>query len=89
MKTSMYDHRQNVFEIQSALRALWNIHAIATLINPDGSFGSETARAVEEAQRYFGLPPTGIVDLETWQLLFSTCMASDQSFISCGLFPNP
>ncbi len=89
MKTSMYDHRQNVFEIQSALRALWNIDAIATLINPNGSFGSETTRAVEEAQRYFGIPQTGIVDLETWQLLFSTCIDSDQSFISCGLFPNP
>lgn len=70
MKTSMYNHRQNVFEIQAALRALWNTEHTDTHVNPDGNYGAETVRAVENAQRFFGLPITGVVDLETWTLLF-------------------
>ena len=40
-------------------------------INPDGNYGDETVRAVENAQRFFGIPITGVVDLETWTLLFA------------------
>lgn len=70
MKTSMYDHRQNVFELQTALRSLWNTADTDTLINPDGNFGIQTKIAVENAQRYFGIPVTGVADFETWDLLF-------------------
>ena len=31
----------------------------------------KTVRAVENAQRFFGIPITGVVDLETWTLLFA------------------
>ena len=61
MKTSMYNHRQNVFEVQTALRALWSAENTDTRINPDGNY----------AQRFFGIPITGVVDLETWTLLFA------------------
>ena len=71
MKTSMYNHRQNVFEVQTALRALWSAENTDTRINPDGNYGDETVRAVENAQRFFGIPITGVVDLETWTLLFA------------------
>ena len=39
MKTSMYNHRQNVFEVQTALRALWSAENTDTRINPDGNYG--------------------------------------------------
>ena len=71
MKTSMYNHRQNVFEVQTALRASWSAENTDTCINPDGNYGDETVRAVENAQRFFGIPITGVVDLETWTLLFA------------------
>ncbi len=70
MTTSMYDHNQNVYELQTALRHLRSTDKIITLVNPDGFFGPETTAAVIDAQRFFGLPQTGNVDLETWELLF-------------------
>lgn len=70
MKTSIYDHPRNVFELQTSLRDLRRTNSSMPLINPDGVFGSETTGAVISAQTFFGLPRTGIVDYETWRLLF-------------------
>ena len=39
MKTSMYNHRQNVFEVQTALRALWSAEDADTRINHEGKYG--------------------------------------------------
>ena len=36
----------------------------------DGVFGSGTRSAVEAAQRYFGLPVTGIVNAKTWDEIY-------------------
>lgn len=68
--TSIYDNEQNVFELQTALRALRQTNRGMPLINPDGYFGEETAAAVISAQKFFGLPQTGEADFETWTLLF-------------------
>ena len=37
----------------------------------DGVFGTATESAVRSFQREYGLPVTGIVDLETWEALYS------------------
>lgn len=70
MTTSIYDHEQNVFELQTALRQLSRITGLVPLINPDGFFGEETVAAVIAAQEFFGIPQTGEADVETWTLLF-------------------
>lgn len=70
MTTSIYDNEQNVKEIQMALRNLNSTVSTIPLISPDGFFGPETRIAVELAQEFFGVPKTGIVDFETWTLLF-------------------
>ncbi len=70
MTTSIYDNEQNVFELQMALRSLRQTLKTMPLINPDGFFGAETTEAVISAQEFFGLPQTGIVDYETWRLIF-------------------
>lgn len=70
MKTSMYDNRQNVTELQRALRQMHAVGTTVPLINPDGFFGPETAAAVIAAQRFFAIPETGIVNFETWTLIF-------------------
>lgn len=36
----------------------------------DGKFGGRTERAVRDYQRQRGLPATGVVDKQTWQMLF-------------------
>ncbi len=70
MTTSIYDNEQNVFELQTALRFLRETLKTMPLINPDGFFGAETTMAVIAAQEFFGLPRTGIVDYETWRIIF-------------------
>ncbi len=70
MTTSIYDNEQNVFELQTALRFLRQTLKTMPLINPDGVFGPETTSAVIAAQDFYGLPRTGIVDFETWRLIF-------------------
>ena len=72
MKTSIYDREQNIYELQTALRAMWQDDKILTIINPDGVFGSETTIAVKEAQLFFGLPQTGDADYDTWELIFES-----------------
>lgn len=36
----------------------------------DGIFGSRTRAAVLAAQRWFGLPETGVVDAQTWDEIY-------------------
>ncbi len=39
-------------------------------VTVDGIFGNETLDAVLAAQRYFGLPQTGVVDAKTWEAIY-------------------
>jgi peptidoglycan hydrolase-like protein with peptidoglycan-binding domain len=39
-------------------------------ISVDGIYGAETERAVLAAQRWFGLPQTGVVDATTWDEIY-------------------
>ncbi len=68
MKYNMYDHRQNVLELQSLLRANHLLEG-GVLINPDGIFDSSTTAAVMQFQTQNGIEVTGAVDFETWQRL--------------------
>ena len=70
MTTNIYNHEQNIRELQIALRSLHRSINAVPLINPDGFFGPETTAAVLAAQEFFGIPRTGEADLETWTLLF-------------------
>lgn len=70
VKTSMYDHKRNVSELQSALRFMHLRGDNVPLINPDGIFGEATTAAVIAAQRFFALPETGTADYDTWTLIF-------------------
>lgn len=63
--TSIYDSRNNIFELQSMLRRISLNHNIP-LINPDSIFGPETSEAVRDVQNISGIPVTGKVDYLTW-----------------------
>jgi hypothetical protein len=39
-------------------------------LNVDGIFGTATKESVLAAQRYFGLPETGIVNAATWEEIY-------------------
>lgn len=68
MKYNLYDHRQNVLELQNLLRINHLLEG-GVLINPDGIFDHTTREAVLQFQTRNGIEATGIADYETWNLL--------------------
>ncbi len=60
----------DVREIQEYLRLLAGTYPRIPLLAVDGVYGPETEEAVEAFQTLFGLPVTGEVDGETWELLY-------------------
>lgn len=71
MKYNLYDHRQNVLELQNMLRANHLLEG-GVLINPDGIFDPNTTAAVRLFQQQNGIRVTGIADYDTWTLLVET-----------------
>lgn len=71
MMTSIYDSRQNIFELQSMLREISLLNNAVQLINPDSLFGPETTQAVKQIQQIAAIPVTGSVDLLTWNTIVS------------------
>lgn len=59
----------NIRELQQMLRRLAQEGAEITLLTPDGIYGPETRRAIEEFQSLYGLPVTGEADSATWNRL--------------------
>jgi hypothetical protein len=61
------DSGDGVRAIQVQLRALWSGTGIAgEPINEDGRFGPRTESLVRQVQNAVQLPPTGVVDKDTW-----------------------
>lgn len=91
VKTSMYDQKRNVSELQSALRFMHLRGDAVPLVNPDGIFGEETAAALIAAQRFFALPETGVADYDTWTLIFEDYLRflAETQRITGGADPRP
>ena len=59
-------------EIQEALRSISRKDATIPLVTVDGVYGFQTQNAVSVFQQQYGLPVSGEVDSETWDLLIQT-----------------
>jgi peptidoglycan hydrolase-like protein with peptidoglycan-binding domain len=81
--------RDAVRNLQRYLRRLSLAYGSIPSVPIDGIFESETARALSEFQRIFGLPITGTADLVTWDTLYAEyekLIKTDQ-ILSPDLFP--
>ena len=58
-----------VFEAQSYLRNIGRLDSDISKVVPDGIFAAETTEAVKSFQKKYGLEETGIINLETWELI--------------------
>ncbi len=59
------------------------------LISIDGIYGSATENAVMAAQRWFGLPMTGVVDAQTWDEIYDQFSGIENTTLRSGeTFPN-
>ena len=64
------DRGIRVEHLQYMLRVIGAYISAVPQIEVDGIFGPATRNAVLAAQRYFGLPQTGSVDLTTWDEIY-------------------
>jgi peptidoglycan hydrolase-like protein with peptidoglycan-binding domain len=68
------DIRPLVEILQYYLNVLSVYHDSIPEVNSTGIFDPQTRNAVVEFQKFFNLPPTGIVDYETWNLIFRSIL---------------
>ncbi len=61
---------QKVVILQYFLNVLSDFYAVIPPVPIDGDFEDETFDSVVAAQRYFGLPETGVVGDETWNIIY-------------------
>ena len=64
------DRGQSVRQLQYMLSVISEFIPQFPMVEIDGIFGPSTKNAVLAAQRYFGIPQTGAVDEDTWDLLY-------------------
>ena len=60
---------QPIRSLQQMLRVIAENDERQPSVVPDGIYGNDTVRAVSAFQRNAGLPVTGIVDQETWEVV--------------------
>lgn len=60
---------QPIRSLQTMLRVLAEHDSRHETLIPDGIYGPATVSAVSRFQRLHGLPPTGITDQRTWELI--------------------
>lgn len=60
---------QPIRSAQNFLRKISHVYSGVPPVIPDGQFGEQTEASVRGFQNTFGLPETGEIDLETWQML--------------------
>ena len=64
--------------LQYFLSIISQVNPAFSRLQIDGTFGPATKASVISAQRYFGLPATGRVDLPTWLAIYDEYLASAQ-----------
>lgn len=61
---------QSVRSLQTMLRVISEANGEIPTVVPDGFFGQATANSVSTFQRLHGIPVTGVVDEQTWAVLY-------------------
>lgn len=69
MKVPEFFVGKPVSGLQTMLRVIAEYDESMPSVIPDGIYGKDTMRAVTEFQRRYGLPPTGVTDLDTWNAI--------------------
>ncbi len=83
------DSGEKVRHLQYMLSVLSSFIPNIPPLEIDGIFGQNTANAVIAAQRYFGLPQTGVVNETTWDEIYDQFSGIENtSFRSRETFPN-
>ncbi len=86
---------EKVSQLQYLLDVLSLFYPEIPEVQQDGFFGEETRNAVIQLQKVFGLPETGVVGKETWDVMYDAykgvvdSTASESDNFSPQLYPYP
>lgn len=84
------EKKSHIAEIQKYLRTISQTNQNIPTVIPTGVYDDKTAEAVRVFQREYGLPVTGTVDRETWDLLFEVYLAVQEYLTeSAAIMPFP
>lgn len=84
------EKKSHISEIQKYLRTISQANGNIPTVIPTGVYDDKTAEAVRAFQKEYGLPVTGTVDRETWELLFEVYLAVQEYFDeSAAIMPFP
>lgn len=86
--TSLGDTGARVSTLQYFLLIISNFDPRIPGVNVDGDFGTLTKDSVIAFQNAYGLNPTGVVDTQTWELLYDTYSAIINVLITTGINPD-
>lgn len=78
---------QGASDLQYFLRFIATFNPIVEAPVIDGIFGEETQDAVISFQKEYGLSPTGVVDLQTWEAIYSAYQGMIES-LPAGYFSD-
>lgn len=78
-----------VFILQYMINVLSAFYPAVPQIDNNGEFGAETKEAVIQIQRFFKLPPTGVVDARTWNQIYDAYKGVVETvFVNNYIFPQ-
>lgn len=84
------EKKAHISEIQKYLRTVSQANGNIPTIIPTGVYDEKTAEAVRAFQKEYGLPVTGTVDREIWDLLFEVYLAVEEYFTeNAAIMPFP
>ncbi|MDE6762931.1 MAG: peptidoglycan-binding protein [Oscillospiraceae bacterium] len=84
------EKKSHISEIQKYLRTISQTNKSIPTVIPTGVYDDKTAEAVRAFQKDYGLPVTGTVDRETWDLLFEVYLAVQEYLTeSAAIMPFP
>lgn len=84
----MNGEKYAILQVQEKLSLLSRYDPSFPVVFPDGIYGKETEIAVRAFQRRTGLPPTGKVDLATWNALFGAAAELENVPLALSVFPS-
>ena len=84
------EKKAHISEVQKYLRTISQANGNIPAVIPTGVYDDKTEEAVRAFQREYGLPVTGTVDRETWDLLFEVYLAVQEYFTeNAAIMPFP
>ena len=73
------EQEKAILQLQRAIRSIDFFESNSSKVRLNGVYDGETKEAVRRIQEKYGLPVTGVVDKDTWQVIMAVDMATAEA----------